>query len=189
MAKSGTPFENEVRKKIEDEIKKGRHGIDPKFVRLHQKKPYPSMRRDDIITDVSVELWRLKAADYWFLWIIECKDLGGPVPVDDVEEFHSKMQQINAHKGTIASRHGFQKGCVQFAESAKIGLFRLDASGSTLVLNENFATPTVAEALETHHPNGMPGTFAGITHGAGTFAFEEFLDVDLSEIGLMLDGK
>ena len=187
MAKSGTPFENEVRDKIESEIKKGKHGIDPKMVQIHQKKPYPSMRRHDIITDVSVEVWRPKSTDYWFLWIIECKDLGRPVSADDIEEFHSKLQQINAHKGTIASRQGFQKGCVQFAESAKIGLFRLDASGSTLVLNEQFETPEVVRAVESEFPpNGMPGRFAGVTLGRGTYGFGEFVEFDLEDIAQRL---
>ena len=131
MAKTGASFEIEVRDHIQASINAGDLGIDPALAVVRHKAEYWSDKREDtIITDVSVELYRPKQKDFWFLWVIECKDLGKLVPVDDVEEFYAKMGQINAHKGTMASRQGFSKGCTTFAQKSGIGLFRLTPAGT-----------------------------------------------------------
>ena len=68
MAKSGTPFEIEVRDLIQAKINSGVLGIDPKLAVVRHKAPYWSAKREDnIITDVSVELFRPKQKEFWFL--------------------------------------------------------------------------------------------------------------------------
>jgi hypothetical protein len=112
VANTGRSFEIEVRDFIDASLKAGEWGFDPKLVVVrHKAKYWSDKRQSHIITDVSVEIRKPKQQECWFLWVIECKDIGKLVPVDDVEEFHSKMVQINAHKGTMVSRLGFGKGC------------------------------------------------------------------------------
>ena len=58
-----------------------------------------------------------------FIWILECKDYESRnVNVDEVEEFHHKIQQVGAHKGLIFTRHGFATGAIEVARTHKIGL-------------------------------------------------------------------
>lgn len=46
------------------------------------------------------------------------------MPVDDVEEFVSKYEQVEAHKGIIVSRGPFQKGAQTYAKNKNLGLIR-----------------------------------------------------------------
>jgi len=64
--------------------------------------------------------------EYSALVLIECKNYGHPVPVDDVEEFFAKVQQVAAAnaKATIASTASFQSGAREFAKSKGMGLIR-----------------------------------------------------------------
>jgi len=182
MAKTGTHFEIEVRDQIQAEINSGVLGIDSKLAVVRHKAPYWSAKREDnIITDVSVELYRPNQKEFWFLWIIECKDLGHNVPVDDIEEFAKKLEQINGHKGTMASRNGFAKGCTTFAKNSGISLFRLTPSGARLELNEetnwNF-TPT--DFIEGAPEQNMPGNFSGFAFdGTATFSATAFFKREL----------
>lgn len=60
--------------------------------------------------------------------VIECKDYSNGIPVDDVEEFHAKLQQIGADntKGIIITKNGcFQRSAVSYAESKGIALARI----------------------------------------------------------------
>lgn len=74
------------------------------------KKYYSSDRQDYITVDISIEKY---VYDKLFsIIVIECKDYKSPLPVDDVEEFHAKLQQIGADntKGvTVVSEGRFQK--------------------------------------------------------------------------------
>jgi len=71
--------------------------------------------------------------EYSALVLIECKNYSHPVPVDDVEEFYSKVQRVAAAnaKAVIASTAPFQSGTRSFAKSKGIGLMRYFG-------NENF---------------------------------------------------
>ena len=190
MAKTGRSFEIEVRDYFEASLKAGEWGFDPKFVVVRSRAEYWSdKRQSNIITDVSVEIRKPKQQEYWLLWVIECKDIGTLVPVDDVEEFHSKMVQINAHKGTMVSRLGFARSCTTFAKNSKIGLIRLTPSGPQLVLNERYdEAPTPLDFVEGAPEFRMPGHFAGYSsEGVATLSFEEFL-VSEQPRDLTIDG-
>lgn len=182
MTNTGGPFEIEVRDLVQASINAGELGIDPKLAKVKLKEKYWSAKRDDhIITDVSVELYRSGQADYWFLWVIECKDLGKLVPVDDVEEFAAKMAQINAHKGSMATRRGFSKGCTTYAKNSGIGLFRLTPAGQKLVLNENSGWNFVAtDFVEGAPEKNLPGHFAGVSDdGKESFSSKVFVTHEL----------
>ena len=61
------------------------------------------------------------------LCLIECKDYSRPVPVDDVEEFFAKVQQVAPAKAKaiVVSSNSFQSGALEFACSKGIGLLRM----------------------------------------------------------------
>ena len=95
--------------------------------RLRRKPKYFSRDRGSEITfDVSIEIFMPGAADYSTVFLIECKNYTHPVPVDDAEEFFTKVQQVAAAKAkaVIASTASFQAGAREFARSKGIGLIR-----------------------------------------------------------------
>jgi len=81
--------------------------------------------------------------------------------VDDLEEFHAKLDQIGSDntKGTVACRNGFQESALKYAQSKGIGLVRMRPQGSVVVLME-MASPPREPALV-----GLiqPSTWRGFT--------------------------
>lgn len=104
------------------------------YIKVRRNAKYYSKDREShIICDISVEKYledpdtntALRPA---IIMVIECKDYSGPVPVDDVEEFHSKLQQIGADntKGIMISHTGgFQRSALNYAHSKGIALARI----------------------------------------------------------------
>lgn len=72
--------------------------------------------------DVSI---RFKQAYYDYLAIVECKDYDTKVPIDKVEAFRTKLEDVGAMKGIMVSPKGFQEGAVKTAEAYNIDLFTL----------------------------------------------------------------
>jgi hypothetical protein len=191
MAKSGTPFEIEVRDFMQNEINKGALGIDPQLAVVRHKYPYWSQKRNDnIITDVSIEFYRPNSKDYWLLWVIECKDLGHLVPVDDIEEFDSKLKQMNVHKGSMASRLGFAAGCTAYAKNSGIGLMRFSTPGRQIVLLEHEELLS-DEAIILGAPEAkFPGDFAGYTfQGEFTSVFARFIKIEMRDFFAQKDDQ
>jgi len=54
--------------------------------------------------------------------IIECKDYNKIVDVTNVDALHSKMQDVNAHKGVLVARKGFSKQAIRKAKRLGITL-------------------------------------------------------------------
>ena len=135
----GTVLEIEVMDIIRKELGSNSLGIDPSRAKLiHRPKFFSKERSSNIIFDISLELFREGAETPFFVWIWECKNYEKKVPVDDVEEFHSKLEQIGLHrtKGTMACRNGYQQGAIDYAQSKGIGLVRILASGTMIRLME-----------------------------------------------------
>jgi hypothetical protein len=124
----GSAFEGRVFAAIENELVGGRLGLRPESTRAFRGKGYHSRDRDDdILTDISLEVW-LPGADRWsLLCVIECKDYAGAVPVSDVEEFKAKLDQISGanRKGIMAISGALQAGALTYARSVGIGIVRL----------------------------------------------------------------
>jgi hypothetical protein len=124
----GNDFEARVFYAIENELNAERLGILPHSCQIFWKKPYYSKERgSDIIVDISIEI-TLPNLDKWsLLWVWECKDYKGAVPVDDVEEFHAKIEQIAGDnvKGTMAVSGGLQRAALIYALSKGIGIVRI----------------------------------------------------------------
>jgi len=56
------------------------------------------------------------------LVLVECKCYAHRVSVADVEEFHSKIDDIGAHKGIMVTTVGFQDGAVKVATGRRMAL-------------------------------------------------------------------
>ena len=78
----------------------------------------------DIKMEVSFEAQLLGAR---ILGLVECKSYKSRVEVSDVEEFHSKVDDIGAHKGIMFTTVGYEAGALKVAKGRGIGLFILRA--------------------------------------------------------------
>lgn len=128
---TGEKLELQVYSVVKKMIEEGSFLVSAPNVRVYHKKPYFSKERNDyIVVDVSVEKY-LENPDAntdiapSLIIVLECKDYKGSIPVDDVEEFHAKLQQIGADKtkGIIISGNAmFQSGAISYAKSNGITL-------------------------------------------------------------------
>ena len=151
----GDKFEDKVFSSIKELVESGSLGLNPYCCRLYQKKGYYSKDRDaDIIVDISIEVWLPKADKWSMLWVCECKDYSKPVPVDDVEEFKAKLNQITGVnvKGLIATSSAYQRGSLNYASSNGIGLLRLLPEDQIDFILYHM-TPDAFERLERQHRN------------------------------------
>ena len=95
--------------------------------KIFRKKGYYSRDRgSDIVFDVSIEIYLPGAPDYSEVWLIECKNYAHSVPVNDVEEFFAKVQQVSptGAKPVMVSNAAFQLGARNFAQAKKMGILR-----------------------------------------------------------------
>ena len=131
---TGKILEIQVYNAVKKMIEKNLFLVSMPNVRVFHNKAYFSKERNDnIIIDVSIEKYLInpdenKDVEPSLIIILECKDYKGSIPVDDVEEFHAKLQQIGADntKGIIiASNALFQSGAINYAKSNGITLASL----------------------------------------------------------------
>ncbi len=185
----GESFELEIKHRLESELRSGMLGIEPSAAHVFHRKRYHSpTRQAHIIFDVSIEIFRPGADKPFLVWIWECKDYVHRVPVDDLEEFHSKLGQIGASltKGTVACRNGFQEAAIAVARTWGIGLVRMQPDGSLMRLLESVSARDlhpVAEASLTQ-PAGIPLTsqfFAISGHGQAVDDFGDYVETELAE--------
>lgn len=124
----GNAFEDRVFNAVKAELEGDPLGLSPASAKPFKKKGYYSRDRDaDIVVDVSIEVW-LPSADQWsMLWVCECKDYSGSVPVNEIEEFKAKLDQIGGanKKGVMAISGALQAGTLKFARANGIGIIRL----------------------------------------------------------------
>jgi predicted helicase len=123
----GDAFEQRIHDYFAGEIAADRFWAKKENCRIFSKKGYHSRdRNSDIIFDVAIELYLPGSDDYSAVILIECKDYTGSVPVNDVEEFFAKVQQVNAAgaKAIFATTAAFQRGAREFAATKRIGLIR-----------------------------------------------------------------
>jgi predicted helicase len=123
----GSNFESMVYTYLQEELAKENLFVPQKTSKIFQKKGYFSRdRQNNITTDISIETSIPHAGDYSLLTIVECKDYSHKVPVDDIEEFHSKIQQIAGDniKAIFVTTSALQKGALSYAQSKKIAVIR-----------------------------------------------------------------
>lgn len=102
-------------------------------VRIFTKKKYPSIYREDVQFDISIELWAPNAERYSMIYFIECKNYSSRIPVEKVQKFQNDIQQVSGvnAKGIFISNMPFQKGAYSHAE--KIGMMVIQGDST-----ENF---------------------------------------------------
>lgn len=89
-------------------------------VDVHHQKVYEGrVSRRKIKVDVSFDY---EVAGSHLLFLVECKHYSHRVGVDDVEEFHSKIDDIGAHKGIMVTTVGYQKGAIMTGEARGMAL-------------------------------------------------------------------
>jgi hypothetical protein len=187
---SGRQLEMHVRRALEAELKLGKLGIDPRAATIHTEKAYPSRAgRSPILADVALEIRRHPGAPPYLVWIWECKDYKHSIPVDDVEEFHGKLEQLGVHctKGTIICRTRFQKGAVATAEHWGIGMARLLPDGSIIRLREgsrNLTIDLVRFGLVEDDTTKLTTTFYGLTsNGEPVTSMKRLIQSELDSLG------
>lgn len=129
----GNRFEEKVFDLFTALLSSGDYYLSSKHSKIFRKKGYYSeARKGNIIVDISIESYVGDSENYSFLTVIECKDYSKKIPVDDIEEFSSKLNQIGQHntKGIFVTNSPFQTGALNFAQSMKIGLVRINDSKS-----------------------------------------------------------
>ena len=125
--KKGNAFENIVYNHLQTELVNDNLFVPQKKSQIFQKKSYFSKdRQSNIIIDISIETSIPKAKDYSLLTVVECKDYSHSIPVDDIEEFHSKVQQISGDnvKAIFATTAALQKATLEYAKSKRIAVMR-----------------------------------------------------------------
>lgn len=92
------------------------------------------------------------------LCIVECKCYSKRVGVADVEEFHSKLDDIGAHKGIMITTIGFEAGAKKAAEGRGIGLLILgenQAAGAIRIERKSATRPQESAVLQgAFYPHG-----------------------------------
>lgn len=124
----GNRLEEAIFNLLSSEIEADRFWAKKQNCRVFNKKPYYSeARKSNIVFDVSIEVYLPGASTYSVLVLVECKNYSSePVPVDDVEEFYAKTQQVTGAnvKAIVATSTAFQTGALEFSKSKRIGLLR-----------------------------------------------------------------
>ncbi len=123
----GELFEQKVFDYLSGELAAGRLLLIPEFSTIHRKKKYFSRDRESfIVFDIAIEV-RLPDRDTpSVIVLIECKNYDGTIPVDDVEEFSAKIDQVASHngKGIFVSSSAFQASALNFARNKGMGVVR-----------------------------------------------------------------
>ncbi|PGK44699.1 hypothetical protein CN907_05675 [Bacillus anthracis] len=203
MRSNGKEFERLVYEKIREMIEDNTLGLNPENWKVFFNKGYYSKDREkDIITDVSIEFYIENSHKPAIIWIWECKDYSKKkkVPMDDIEEFHAKLEQIGSDntKGTvIISKSAFQESALNYARSKGIGLARLlpdeqvewilhNMMISFIDMQENY---NVLKALTNSGFIAQNQKFYGISSDAkmNNESFEQYIQYEVKKISKEVD--
>ena len=126
----GNNFEDKVFDIISSKLSNGELFLNGKLSKPFKKKAYYSKDREkNIITDVSIETTLPDADNFSILTVFECKNYGinHTVPIDDIEEFVSKLSQIAGHniKGVMVTSSCYTKTGITYARNKGIALIRI----------------------------------------------------------------
>jgi Zn-dependent peptidase ImmA (M78 family) len=127
----GDSFEKTAYELIKRLVENDEFFVPGKRSKVFRKKGYySSIRKSDIIFDISIETFINNAPNYSTLTLIECKNLNRKVESSDISEFANNLTQIGEHntKGVFITKVGFQQGAYQTAVSYGITLIRLSGN-------------------------------------------------------------
>lgn len=93
---------------------------------FRRKGYFSEKRKANIVFDISIEIRFPGAVDYSMLILIECKNYAKSVPVDDVEEFFAKVDQVGEAntKGIFVSNNALQSSALRYCKSQGMGVAR-----------------------------------------------------------------
>jgi hypothetical protein len=141
---------------------------------FHEKEYEGRITGRKIKVDVSFVLSIAGGAS--LLVLVECKHYSHGVPVDDVEEFHSKLDDIGAQKGILITTVGFQEGAVKAAQGRRIALALLTTASQPGEIK--YVVNRLGPLEQAHRPrstNFFQGNVQGlITETRGGLRFESF---------------
>lgn len=126
----GNAFEVRVHDSLQLLIENGDFYVRKDQSKIHWKKKYYSViRQKDITFDLAIEVFLSGSEKPSLVIVIECKDYKSPVPVDDIEEFDSKLGQLvgqrHCLKGIVVTSNSFDSGAVSVAKNVGIGLAQM----------------------------------------------------------------
>ncbi len=144
--KTGKRLEKKVFANLRRLLNSGRLPLNPQNCEVHHQKKYFSKDRNaNVQFDVSLEIFQNAPNDAPIsIWFFECKDYGGAVGVEDVEEFHTKLQQVGADNSTgfMVTPSKFGKAAKSFAKSNGINLaIWAETDKRRVLLTAEFAKP------------------------------------------------
>lgn len=136
----GKAFEKTVFDYFSSLVKKGYLGLNPHYAKVYWQRRYYSRDRESyIIFDVAIEAFLPDQQEPFLIFLVECKDYGKNIPVDDIEEFSAKVSQVGKHntKAIFVTTNGFQKSTLKYAKNNGIGLWRIVKNTNTheIILN------------------------------------------------------
>lgn len=147
-------------------------------VDVHHQKTYTGRASHrDIKVDVS---FNFEIAGANLLFLIECKYYSHNVPVDDVEEFHSKIDDVGAHKGILVTTKGFQEGAVKTARGRGIALALLtkERQMGEMMYVVNSQHPLLERGINHNFWQGnVKGPFDNFNRGIRFESFGQFLGI------------
>lgn len=123
----GRKFERIVFDYLSNLVKRNEFWSRAELTKVYSRKKYFSKDRGSYIeVDVSIEIFLPNQEKPSIIVLVECKDYSSSIPVDDIEEFYAKIQQITGAnvKGIFATTSAFQPAGLQYCESKQIGLLR-----------------------------------------------------------------
>ena len=124
----GTNFEKKVLAIVQQLIASNQFCVSGNYWEVfHQKSYYGNLRKSEIIVDISVEFRRTPTADPSLIVFIECKDYISSVPVNDVEEFYAKVNQMTGLnvKAMLFVRSALQAAAFDTAASLGMAVVRI----------------------------------------------------------------
>lgn len=140
-------------------------------------------KRTDRKRQIDISL-RFKQSYYDCLAIIECKDYDTKVPIEKVEAFRTKMEDVGAMKGIMVSPKGFQEGAIKTAEAYNIELFTLTEVKSdwTKTFKENILSLPFPTEIQFDYPYYDISNFNA--HEIKYREFKLYSDQNNSPVGL-----
>jgi Zn-dependent peptidase ImmA (M78 family) len=140
----GDNFEEKSYSLIEKALKNNDLSFVSEHCTLYRKKKYYNIIREkDVIFDLVIEVKHPLANKPSILCVIECKNYSNhSVPVDDLEEFSYKLQNIKGFtpKGIFITNNKFQSGAFKIAENTGIMLIEVHEDDYTIILHKTANT-------------------------------------------------
>lgn len=98
--------------------------------RIYHQKSYQYTFGPSTKTDVSIEDSSDTESSHYLI-IIECKCYTHSVGIDEIQEFTTRLHDLNATKGIFVTTNSFQSGAIACAKAHNIALIRINDKNET----------------------------------------------------------